>query len=195
MDCAQAHAAWFARLGEGAPRIETERLILRMWQLGDFERYFGLFGDAEAARHMGGASTRGVAWRRFVQIPGAWSLQGFGMFAVEEKSSGRWVGQAGPWQPDGWPGAEIGYAFHPDAQGQGYATEACSAAIDWAFDALGWSEVIHSIGIDNRASQRVAEKLGSAIQRRIDNEAPFEGYVVDVWGQRREHWLARKPLS
>ena len=74
-------------------------------------------------------------------------------------------------------------------------THGRSAAIDWAFDALGWSEVIHSIGIDNRASQRVAEKLGSAIQRRIDNEAPFEGCVVDVWGQRREHWLARKPLS
>ena len=194
-ECAQAHAAWFARLHEGAPRIETERLRLRMWRVDDFERYFQLFGDAEAARYIGGASARGVAWRRFLQMPGAWSLQGFGMFAVEEKASGQWVGQAGPWQPDGWPGTEVGYAFHPDAQGKGYATEACIAAIDWSFDALGWSEVIHNIDIDNRASQRVAEKLGSGILRRIDNEVPFEGYVVDVWGQSREHWLARQSLS
>lgn len=55
--------------------------------------------------------------------------------------------------------------------------------------------MIHNIDIDNRASQRVAEKLGSGILRRIDNEVPFEGYVVDVWGQSREHWLARQSLS
>ena len=81
-------------------------------------------------------------------------------------------------------GGEIGYI----APGQG-------RTLGWAFEALGWSEVIHNIDIDNRASQRVAEKLGSGILRRIDNEVPFEGYVVDVWGQSRERWLARQSLT
>ena len=45
-------------------------------------------------------------------MPGAWVLQGFGMFSVVEKSSGRWLGQAGPWKPEGWPGNEIGWTFH-----------------------------------------------------------------------------------
>ena len=95
----------------------------------------------ESSYHIGGPLQRHEAWRRFLQMPGAWMLQGFAMFSVVEKSSGRWMGQAGPWRPDGWPGTEVGYSFHPDARGRGYATEACVAAMDWAFDVLGWDEV------------------------------------------------------
>lgn len=175
-----------------APTLETERLILRQPERADFERYFELFGDEDAARYIGGASSRGNAWRRFLQMPGAWAVQGFGMFSVVEKVSGQWIGQAGPWQPDGWPGTEVGYAFHPDAWGKGYATEACTRAIDYAFDELGWTDVIHCIDLDNRASQAVAERLGSRVLRRIDDVPPFEGHALDVWGQTREEWFARK---
>lgn len=175
------------------PTLETERLILRAWRTEDFDRYFELFSDAEATRYIGGPQpTRGGGWRRFLQMPGAWAVQGFGMFAVEEKTSGMWVGQAGPWQPVDWTGTEIGYAFHPDAQGKGYATEACSAAMDYAFDVLGWDEVIHNIDADNLASQAVARRLGSRIMRRIDHAPPFDELVVDVWGQSRGEWFARR---
>ena len=132
------------------------------------------------------------AWRRFLQMPGAWAVQGFGMFSVVEKASGRWIGQAGPWQPDGWPGTEVGYALHPDAWGKGYATEACTRAIDYAFDELGWTDVIHCIDLDNRPSQAVAERLGSRVLRRIHDVPPFEGHTLDVWGQTREEWRAHK---
>src|SRR5690606_5634493 len=90
------------------PVIETERLVLRVPRIGDFDRFAELLGDEEAARHIGGHAPRGAAWRRFLQQPGAWMLQGFGMFSVIERASGRWVGQAGPWRPEGWPGNEIG---------------------------------------------------------------------------------------
>ena len=135
--------------------------------------------------------TRGDAWRRFLQMPGAWLLQGFAMFSVIDKASGRWIGQAGPWQPDGWPGTEIGYAFHPDAAGHGYATEACGAAMDWAFDVLGWTGVIHSIAPDNLASQAVAARLGSTILRQDMMPPPIE-ITIDIWGQSREQWRARR---
>lgn len=170
-----------------APTLETARLILRQPQLEDFEPYLELFGDAQAARYLGGAGTRAVVWRRFLQMPGAWALQGFGMFSVIEKASSRWLGQAGPWQPDGWPGTEVGYALHPDAWGKGYATEACVRAMDYAFDTLGWDEAIHCIDPDNHASQRVARRLGSAVLRRIDRVPPFDG-SVEVWGQTRAQW-------
>ena len=113
------------------------------------------------------------------------------MFSVIEKSSGRWVGRVGPWYPDGWPGTEIGWGIVSDCWGRGYATEAAIAAIDWVFDVLGWSEVIHVIDIDNAASQAVARKLGSRKRGPARLPAPYESTLVDIWGQTREEWRAR----
>jgi RimJ/RimL family protein N-acetyltransferase len=173
-------------------RIETERLILRPPQFGDFERYAGLLGDAEAARYIGGQLPRAAAWRRFLQMPGAWAVQGFGMFSVVEKASGRWVGQVGPWKPEGWPGNEVGWTFHPDAWGKGYATEAGTVAIDWAFDNLGWDDIIHCIHPDNLASQRLAMRFGSRNKGPAPLPAPYEDSPNEVWGQGRVEWHAHR---
>ncbi len=172
--------------------IESKRLILRVPRREDFERYAELVSDAEATHHIGGALTRGDAWRRFLQMPGAWTVQGFAMFSLIEKSTGLWVGQAGPWQPEGWPGTEVGYVLHPDAWGKGYATEACTAAIDWAFDTLGWSEVIHCIAPANTASQAVAKRLGSKMLGKAQLPPPLDAHECDMWGQTREQWRARR---
>jgi RimJ/RimL family protein N-acetyltransferase len=110
---------------------------------------------------------------------------------VIEKASGRWIGRLGPWQPEGWPGAEIGWGLTPAAWGKGYATEGAAAAIDWAFDSLGWDDVIHCIAADNRPSARVAERLGSARRGQDRLPPPFDGEPVDIWGQTREQWRAR----
>lgn len=171
--------------------LETHRLVLRLPRIRDFDRYAQLFAHPGSA-HIGGPLLRGDAWRRFLQMPGAWMLQGFGMFSLVEKSSGLWVGQAGPWQPDGWPGTEIGYALHPDAWGRGYATEACAAAMDWAFETLGWTDVIHSIAPANSASQAVAIRLGSRNRGRGTLPPPLDVHDIDIWGQTREEWQARK---
>ena len=172
-------------------RIETERLILRLPRIEDFGRFAELFAH-ESSHHIGGPLTRGDAWRRFLQMPGAWMLQGFAMFSVVQKASGLWVGQAGPWQPEGWPGTEIGYAFHPDACGKGYATEACVATMDWAFETLGWTDVIHSIDPTNLASQAVAQRLGSRKRGPGKLPPPLDSHPIDIWGQTREEWFARR---
>jgi len=134
---------------------------------------------------------RSVAWRSFLTMAGAWAVQGFAMFSVIEKSSGRWVGRVGPWYPDGWPGTEIGWGIVSDCWGRGYATEAAIAAIDWVFDVLGWTEVIHVIDIDNAASRAVARKLGSRKRSRGRLPAPYESALVEIWGQTREEWRSR----
>ena len=172
--------------------LETERLILRMPQRGDFDRYAELLADEEAARYIGGHMLRAAAWRKFLQQPGAWMLQGFGMFSIVEKSSGKWLGQLGPWQPEGWPGTEVGWAFHRDAWGRGHATEAAIAAIDWAFDVLDWHDVIHSIDPGNTASQALARRLGSQNRGPCKLPAPFEDHPIEIWGQTREQWRARR---
>jgi RimJ/RimL family protein N-acetyltransferase len=176
----------------GVPQIETERLILRIPRIEDFDRYAEMLADEEAARHIGGTMVRVAAWRRFLQMPGAWSVQGFAMFSVIDKRDGRWLGQCGPWQPEGWPGTEVGWSFHPDAWGRGYATEAAVAAMDWAFEQLSWITIIHGIDPGNSASQNLARRLGSRILNRTEGVPPFEGTVIDIWGQTREEWATNR---
>jgi RimJ/RimL family protein N-acetyltransferase len=173
------------------PTLETQRLILRAPEAADFEPWAAFCADEEAARFIGGKQERAVAWRIMAAVAGAWMLRGFSMFSVVEKSTGRWVGRLGPWQPEGWPGTEVGWGIVRDAWGRGYATEGATAAIDWAFEALGWTEVIHTIEPANVNSQKVAQRLGSRILRQAVLPAPLN-LEVDCWGQSREEWLARE---
>jgi RimJ/RimL family protein N-acetyltransferase len=174
-----------------APRIETPRLILRPPQLEDFERWASFSEDPVATRFVGGAVPRAMAWRTLMSMAGAWALTGVAMFSVIEKSSGRWVGRLGPWKPEGWPGTEVGWSLHPDAWGKGYATEGARAAMDYAFDVLGWNEVIHCIDPENIPSQRVALALGSVKRGPGRMPPPHENAPCEIWGQTRADWKAR----
>jgi RimJ/RimL family protein N-acetyltransferase len=175
-----------------APTLETDRLILRQPQAEDFEAWAAFAADEETMRHIGGAQARSVAWRGICSVTGAWQIRGFSMFSVIEKATGRWIGRMGPWQPEDWPGTEVGWGLSREVWGKGYATEGAAACMDWAFDTLGWTEAIHTIEPANAASQAVARRLGSSILRQSRMPAPFEEMRVDVWGQTREQWLARR---
>ena len=120
-------------------QVETARLILRQPRLSDLEAWAQFMADPEAANHIGGVQPRSVVWRSLAAMAGAWAIAGFGMFSVLEKSSGEWIGRLGPWNPDGWPGTEVGWGIRREYWGRGYACEGSIAAIDWAFAQLGWS--------------------------------------------------------
>ena len=172
-------------------KIETDRLILRPPIADDFEPWAEFLSDEEAARFIGGKQFRSTSWRIFCTMVGAWHAFGFAMFSVIEKSSGRWIGRLGPWFPAEWPGTEIGWGLVRDAWGKGYALEGAIASTDWAFDNLGWAEVIHSIDPENQPSRALAQRLGSRILRRTNLPAPLNHMIVDIWGQTREEWRAR----
>jgi RimJ/RimL family protein N-acetyltransferase len=170
------------------PVLETERLMLRLPSAEDFEAWVAFTADPEASRFLGGPQGGAVAWRNMCTMAGSWLVMGFGNFSVIEKATGRWIGRIGPRQPEGWPGPEVGWALASEAWGRGYAVEGATATIDWAFDALGWSEVC--IEPSNTRSRKVAERLGSSILRQSTLPEPL-GVKVDVWGQTRDEWLAR----
>lgn len=170
--------------------LETERLILRPPVKDDLDAYAELMGDPESARYLGGVQARPAAWRGLASIAGSWSLLGFGMFSVVEKASGACIGRIGPWNPEGWPGTEVGWGLVRSAWGKGYATEAAVASIDWAFDALCWTEVIHTIDSANAPSKAVAERLGSRFMRMDRLPPPFE-IELEVWGQTKADWRGR----
>ena len=173
------------------PQLETARLLLRPPQLQDLDRWAEFAADPVATRFVGGVQPRAMAWRSMMTMAGAWALQGYCMFSVIEKASGRWMGRLGPYQPEGWPGTEVGWSLHPEAWGRGYAREGASAAMDYAFDVLGWDEVIHCIDPDNAPSQRVAIALGSQFRGPGRMPPPFDQAACEIWGQTRAEWRAR----
>lgn len=172
-------------------RIETERLLLRPPQAEDFDAWAANLANAESARFIGGLQSRAVAWRGFLTMVGAWAVQGFGMFSAIEKSSGQWIGRMGPWFPEGWPGREVGWGLARHAWGKGYAIEGAAACMDFAFDQLGWDEVIHSIDPANESSKALAKKLGSLLRGPGRLPDPFEHVPIEIWGQTREQWRQR----
>ena len=176
-------------------QLETDRLILRLPRREDFEPWAGFVADEDATRFIGGVQPRALAWRGLAAMLGSWHLQGFAMFSVIEKESGRWVGRVGPWQPEGWPGTEVGWSIARASWGRGYAPEAARAATDWAFDHLGWSEVIHTIDPANENSKAVAAKLGSRFLRIGELPEPHHGKPVEIWGQSRAQWNANRGAS
>jgi len=173
------------------PVLETERLILRLPERDDLDGWVAMMADEEAARYIGGVQPRAACWRFLASMAGSWALQGFGMFSVVEKDTGRWVGRIGPWMPEGWPGTEVGWGLDRRYWGKGYAMEAATATIDWVFDALGWTEVIHCIDPANVNSQNVARRLGSENRGPGRLPPPYEEAPVDIWGQSRDAWRAR----
>ena len=91
-----------ARMDLASLQLNTPRLLLRPTQREDFEPWAAFMADPDSARFIGGAQARPVAWRGFLSMAGAWAVQGFAMFSVIEKASGRWIGRVGPWLQQIW---------------------------------------------------------------------------------------------
>ena len=170
------------------PTLETERLILRPPVAEDFDGFCAFCADAKAMQHLGGVQSPPMVWRMLTSVAGAWSLYGFHMFSVIEKSSGKWIGRIGPLHPHGWPDREVGWGLLTEAQGKGYAREAAIASMDFACDVLDWDAIIHTINPGNQPSAKLAQTLGSSVLRQARLPDPYADQVVDVWGQTRNEW-------
>src|SRR6058998_3300580 len=106
--------------------LETERLILRLWEADDFEAYAGMCAEREVMRFIavdGKPMSRFDAWRSFSSRIGHWYLRGLGMFAVVERSSGDLAGRIGPWPPEDWPDFELRSTLPPPHWRRGYVNQ------------------------------------------------------------------------
>jgi RimJ/RimL family protein N-acetyltransferase len=173
------------------PVIETERLILRQWRNTDVAPNTAMLADPGTARYITAdnkpVTSELAGWRNAAVMAGHWALHGAGMFVVEEKRSGKYVGRVGPWFPPGWPGFEVGWGIAPEFRGKGYAVEAARASIDWSFATFELDQIMHCIDCENLASQAVARRLGAEKQGEFD----LFGHVADVWVTRRDAWTAQ----
>lgn len=168
-------------------QLETERLILRRPEERDFEGFCELMTDEVASTHIGGVAEPPMIWRNLAMLIGHWEMRGYGFFSVIDKASRDWVGRVGPWRPHAWPDTEVGWSIARRFWGRGFGPEAARASIDYAFEQLGWTRVIHLIAKDNVNSQAVARKLGS-VNTKETVIVPGLGMETEVWAQTREHW-------
>jgi RimJ/RimL family protein N-acetyltransferase len=149
------------------PVLETERLILREHRLEDFPAYMAMWADEAVVRFISGkAFTEEESWARYLRNIGQWDLVGAGFWAVEEKSTRRFIGQIGfveayrAIEPSLKGVPEIGWSLASDTQGKGYALEGARAALAWGEKHFGGKPIRCIIDPDNMASLKLAEKLG-----------------------------------
>ena len=158
--------------------IKTERLVLRASEARDRSALIELFASPEVGTYIGGPQPRDELERATPEVPG----QRFGFFVVDLDGATigivtldrRDAARPGHVRPDAEE-AELGYLFLPKAWGSGYATEACTAALDWFADAHPGEPVVTAIQNANDGSMRVAAKLGFTEVER------FEEYGAEQW--------------
>ncbi len=152
-----------------APRLETERLILRGPEAGDAEAMIAFLLDRERSEGFGGYDHRGDAWRWFALNVGHWHLRGYGYFTIEEKATGKPAGICGIWNPEGWPEPEIGWVVFEGYEGRGIAREAALRVRRYAYEDLGLKTLTSNIVPGNTRSVALAERLGAIYERTYKN--------------------------
>lgn len=150
-----------------APVLTTERLLLRAHSLDDFEDSKALWADPGVVEFIGGsASAPGEVWMRILRYAGLWRLLHYGYWAVIDRKTGNFIGEAGvadlhrSIQPTLSGQPEAGWALTSKAQGRGLATEAMSAILQWMDKETSHPKTCCIIDPANVASVRVAKKLG-----------------------------------
>lgn len=158
---AQAHSAI------AVPVLTTDRLVLRGHRLDDFDASRAMWGDPEVCRFIGGhVQSAEDVWSRLLRYAGHWAMLGFGYWLVEDRSSGKFVGEVGfadfnrAIDPPFNGAPEMGWALSPAAQGKGMASEAVAAATAWGDSRFGSARTVCLIAPENTPSIRVAEKAG-----------------------------------
>lgn len=149
------------------PVLQTKRLTMRGHRLDDFADCAAMWADPVVTRYIGGKPlSEEEAWTRLLRCAGHWALMGFGYWAIEEKETGRFVGELGfaDYKRDIEPSIkgvpELGWALASKAHGKGYATEAVGAAVAWGDAHFGSARTVCLVHPENLASIRVAEKCG-----------------------------------
>jgi RimJ/RimL family protein N-acetyltransferase len=161
------------------PTLTSERLILRGFEARDEAPYLAMMSDPEVTQFLsdGKPISPFDCWRHMAMFIGHWELRGFGIWAVEERSTGTLLGRIGCYDPYGWPAFEVGYTLGRHAWGRGFAREGVGLSLAYARDVLQRDEIISIIRPANAASIRVAQSFGATKAETVE----FFGAPSDIY--------------
>jgi ribosomal-protein-alanine N-acetyltransferase len=177
-----------ASKGELRPELlETERLKLKRWSDADRAPFAAMNADLEVMEHFPEPLTR----ERSDALIGRIEANGFGLWALELRESGEFIGFAGLAVPElearFTPAVEVGWRLARSAWGSGYATEAGRAALDYGFERAGLAEIVSFTTAANFRSRAVMERLGM----RHDSSDDFDHPNLPPGHPQRPHVLYR----
>lgn len=164
--------------------VETQRLILRHLLMSDLDDLFAFYRDPEVIQYIPDAPRTYEQTKEELE----WFMNGhpkfpeLGLWATVYKETGQFIGRCGllPWTIDGRDEVEVAFALAKQFWGQGLATEVAKALVQYGFEDLRLSRLICSIEHGNKASIRVATKLGMTFEKEAQDEyGPFLIYAIN----------------
>lgn len=159
------------------PTLTTDRLTLRPPRESDFETLCAFGRSEERMRFLGGVADQHAMWRTLLADIGHWALRGYGFFSIEERDAERLVGRTGPIFHHHNDEPELAWHLFEGFEGQGYASEAATAARDWYYARTGNGPLMSWINRDNLASQALARRLGAVLERVHRTASGHEGQI------------------
>lgn len=166
--------------------IETPRLILRDWLEGDIIPFISMNADPQVMEYFLSTLTPDESKNMVERIRRKINECGYGLFAVEEKDSGEFIGFTGfqkvGFDADFTPAVEIGWRLRRESWGKGYATEAAKACLEYAVD-LPFDEVYSFTTLSNKRSERVMQKIGMSRvgefeHPNVPESHPFKRHIL-----------------
>ena len=145
-------------------RLQTDRLILRRFLPEDTDAMVAINADPVVMECFPSTMPGEATLAHLERVNSHWDKNSFGLFAVVIRRTGQMIGFTGlsipPYETPAAPCVEIGWRMTPTAWGNGYATEAATACLNWGFDELGLSEIVSFTFEGNVRSRKVMERLG-----------------------------------
>lgn len=163
-----------------APQLSTERLILRQWRESDREPWTAMNADPLVMEHFPAPLTPAASGAFFDRVATRLAEHGHGLWAVEVAATGEFIGFTGlapaSFEAHFTPALEIGWRLARPAWGHGYATEAATACLDFAFTTMGREEIVSFTTAGNLRSRAVMERLGMVRDPGDDFDHPGVSY-------------------
>ena len=164
--------------------LETRRLLLRHLVLSDLDDLFALYSDPDVIRYIPDAPRTLEEAREELE----WFMNGhprspeLGLWGTIHKETTQFIGRCGllPWTIDGKDEVEVAFALSKAHWGQGLATEVAQALVQYGFEHLRVSRLICVIDHGNKASIKVATRIGMTFEKEGEDEkGPFLVYAIN----------------
>jgi ribosomal-protein-alanine N-acetyltransferase len=163
--------------------LHSQRLLLRTWREADREPWAALNADPQVRRFFPGVLTRAESDEAMDRYISLMTEEGYGLWALELRASAEFIGFVGLNPASASypvaPAMEIGWRLARPHWGQGYAPEAASAVLAYAFGPGGFTELVSFTTVTNAPSRRVMEKIGMTHDPADDFDNPS---VPGWWG-------------
>ena len=163
-------------------KLETERLILRILRTDDLQEIEKMHTDPEvmALSGAGGPLDKAQTFKHCCAALGHWLLKGYGLYVLENKTTGDFCGTVGLRDLPDYPCPELNWILPRSQWGHGYALEAAHAVKKQAFEELRFEELYHFIAPENQRSIRLAQKLGATPRKKITATVDGIEQVTDI---------------